>query len=89
MIAFAVSLPHRQCVIEATLHQDIQLIPVHCFLCRDMPPVGGFDAVKYKRNLPFRGPGGLVILGGVTAVCAYGFYQLGRGNLEKRYVFDY
>jgi len=58
-------------------------------LCRDMPPVGGFDAVKYKRNLPFRGPGGLVILGGVTAICAYGFYQVGRGNLEKRYVFGY
>jgi hypothetical protein len=51
-----------------------------------MPPAGGFDAVRYKRNLPFRGPGGLVILGGVTAVCAYGFYRLGKGNLEKRWV---
>lgn len=56
---------------------------------RDMPPAGGFDAVKYKRNLPFRGPGGLVILGSVTAICTYGFYQLGKGNLEKRYVFGY
>lgn len=51
-----------------------------------MPPAGGFEAVKYKRNLPFRGPSGLVILGGVTAVCAYGFYRVGKGNLEKRYV---
>ncbi|KAL4249639.1 NADH dehydrogenase [ubiquinone] 1 alpha subcomplex subunit 13 [Abortiporus biennis] len=51
---------------------------------QDMPPAGGFEAVKYKRNLPFRGPSGLVILGGVTAVCAYGFYRLGKGNLEKR-----
>ena len=51
-----------------------------------MPPAGGFEAVKYKRNLPFRGPSGLVILGGVTAVCAWGFYRLGKGNLEKRYV---
>lgn len=51
-----------------------------------MPPAGGFEAVKYKRNLPFRGPGGLVILGGVTAICAYGFYRVGKGNLEKRYV---
>ncbi|EIW61664.1 uncharacterized protein TRAVEDRAFT_27195 [Trametes versicolor FP-101664 SS1] len=49
-----------------------------------MPPAGGFEAVKYKRNLPFRGPSGLVILGGVTAVCAYGFYRVGKGNLEKR-----
>ncbi|EGO02024.1 B16.6 subunit of GRIM-19, NADH:ubiquinone oxidoreductase [Serpula lacrymans var. lacrymans S7.3] len=51
---------------------------------QDMPPPGGFEAVKYKRNLPFRGPSGLVILGAVTAVCAYGFYRVGKGNLEKR-----
>ena len=51
---------------------------------RDMPPPGGFEAVKYKRNLPFRGPSGLVILGAVTAVCAYGFYRVGKGNLERR-----
>lgn len=51
---------------------------------RDMPPVGGFEAIKYKRNLPLRGPGGLAILSGVTAICAYGFYQVGQGNLEKR-----
>ena len=49
-----------------------------------MPPAGGFEAVKYKRNLPLRGPGGLVVLGGVTAICAYGFYRLGQGNGEKR-----
>ncbi|KAI0692268.1 GRIM-19 [Cytidiella melzeri] len=49
-----------------------------------MPPAGGFPEIKYKRNLPFRGPSGVVILGGVTAVCAYGFYRLGLGNLEKR-----
>ncbi|KAG2060163.1 B16.6 subunit of GRIM-19, NADH:ubiquinone oxidoreductase [Suillus hirtellus] len=51
---------------------------------QDMPPPGGFEAVKYKRNLPFRGPSGLVILGAVTAVCAYGFYRVGKGNLERR-----
>ncbi|KAF4601918.1 hypothetical protein EYR40_005119 [Pleurotus pulmonarius] len=51
---------------------------------QDMPPPGGFESVKYKRNLPFRGPGSLAILGGVTAICAYGFYRLGKGNLEKR-----
>ncbi|KZT06398.1 GRIM-19 [Laetiporus sulphureus 93-53] len=49
-----------------------------------MPPPGGFEAIKYKRNLPLRGPSGLVILGGVTAVCAYGFYRVGKGNLERR-----
>jgi len=53
---------------------------------RDMPPVGGFEAVRYKRNLPLRGPSGLAILGGVTALCAYGFYRVGKGNIEKRWV---
>ncbi|KAF5322789.1 hypothetical protein D9619_000608 [Psilocybe cf. subviscida] len=51
---------------------------------QDMPPAGGFEAVKYKRNLPTRGPGAYAILGGVTAICAYGFYRLGLGNLERR-----
>jgi len=49
-----------------------------------MPPPGGFEAVRYKRSLPIRGPSGLVIFGGVAAVCAYGFYKVGQGNLEKR-----
>ncbi|KAI0053682.1 hypothetical protein FA95DRAFT_1508227 [Auriscalpium vulgare] len=49
-----------------------------------MPPPGGFEAVQYKRNLPLRGPSGLAILGGVTALCAYGFYRVGKGNIEKR-----
>lgn len=51
-----------------------------------MPPAGGFEAIRYKRNLPLRGPSGLVILGGVTALCAYGFYRVGKGNIEKRCV---
>lgn len=49
-----------------------------------MPPAGGFEAIKYKRNLPSRGPGAYAILGGVTAICAYGFYRVGKGNLEKQ-----
>ena len=52
-----------------------------------MPPAGGFEAVKYKRNLPVKGPGAYAILGGVTAICAYGFYRIGKGNLERRCVF--
>ncbi|KAF8622097.1 hypothetical protein AX15_007235 [Amanita polypyramis BW_CC] len=50
---------------------------------QDMPPAGGFETVKYKRNLPMKGPGAYAILGGVTAICAYGFYRLGKGNLER------
>jgi NADH dehydrogenase (ubiquinone) 1 alpha subcomplex subunit 13 len=52
-----------------------------------MPPPGGFEAIKYKRNLPLKGPGAYAILGGVTAICAYGFYRVGKGNLERRCVF--
>lgn len=52
---------------------------------QDMPPAGGFEHVRYKRNIPIRGPGGAAIFGGVAAVCAYGFYLVGQGNLEKRY----
>ncbi|KAF8640066.1 hypothetical protein AX17_001307 [Amanita inopinata Kibby_2008] len=55
---------------------------------RDMPPPGGFEAIKYKRNLPVKGPGAYAILGGVTAICAYGFYRVGKGNLEKRWVAE-
>ena len=51
-----------------------------------MPPSGGYEAVRYKRNLPFRGPGGAMIVAGVAAVSAFGFWRLGLGNLEKRYV---
>lgn len=31
----------------------------------------------------------MMILTAVTAVCAYGFYRVGKGNLEKRYVFTH
>ncbi|KAK4052175.1 hypothetical protein OIV83_002470 [Microbotryomycetes sp. JL201] len=51
---------------------------------QDMPPSGGFEPVKYKRNLPTRGPGGAVVFGAVFAVCAFGFWRVGLGNLEKR-----
>ncbi|KAG8936730.1 hypothetical protein FRC02_012012 [Tulasnella sp. 418] len=51
---------------------------------QDLPPPGGFEAIKYKRSLPFRGPGGWAILGGVTLFCGIGFYRLGQGNLERR-----
>ncbi|KAF9006610.1 GRIM-19 protein-domain-containing protein [Cyathus striatus] len=63
-------------------------LPLYCDILharnRDLPPPGGFEAVKYKRNLPLRGPGSYAILGGVTAICAYGFYRVGQGSLEKR-----
>ncbi|KAL7425222.1 hypothetical protein Q5752_000910 [Cryptotrichosporon argae] len=51
---------------------------------QDMPPAGGYEAVRYRRSLPIRGPGGAVVFSAITAVCAFGFWRVGAGNLEKR-----
>jgi len=31
-----------------------------------------------------KGPGGAVVFAGVFAVCAFGFWRIGQGNLERR-----
>lgn len=49
-----------------------------------MPPPGGFNRIKYKRNLPIRGPSSAVVLAATIGICSFGFYRLGQGNLEKR-----
>ncbi|KAL1918854.1 uncharacterized protein VTP21DRAFT_2876 [Calcarisporiella thermophila] len=51
---------------------------------QDMPPAGGYPQVHYRRNLPQRGPSGLALVVGVTAVCTFGFWQYARGMSEKR-----
>ncbi|CAG8497611.1 10688_t:CDS:2 [Scutellospora calospora] len=51
---------------------------------QDLPRPGGFPSVRYKRNLPQRGPSGLVIFTVIGAISAFGFYRIGQGNLEKR-----
>jgi NADH dehydrogenase (ubiquinone) 1 alpha subcomplex subunit 13 len=51
-----------------------------------MPPAGGFGTIKYKRNLPLKGPSGLVMLLGVTAVCGYGMFKAIQGIEEQRFV---
>ncbi|KIM25197.1 hypothetical protein M408DRAFT_221283 [Serendipita vermifera MAFF 305830] len=51
---------------------------------QDLPPSGGFETLKYKRSLPFRGPSGLVLLLGTLGVCGYGFYRYGLGAVEQR-----
>ncbi|KAG0656893.1 hypothetical protein C6P46_006914 [Rhodotorula mucilaginosa] len=56
-------------------------------LSQDLPPQGGFAPIKYKRNLPTKGPGGALIFGTVAAICTFGFWRVGQGNLEKRQVY--
>ncbi|KAI9618876.1 hypothetical protein H4Q26_012130 [Puccinia striiformis f. sp. tritici PST-130] len=51
---------------------------------KELPPVGGYEPIKFKRNLPIRGPSGSLIMSGVFVTCLYGFYRYGQGNLEKR-----
>jgi NADH dehydrogenase (ubiquinone) 1 alpha subcomplex subunit 13 len=51
-----------------------------------MPPSGGYESIRYKRNLPIRGPGGAMVFGAIAVICGYGFYKVGQGNLEKRFV---
>ncbi|KAK3936932.1 GRIM-19 [Diplogelasinospora grovesii] len=50
---------------------------------QDMPPVGGYEAVQYKRNLPARGFRPATLLLGVGAVMTYGWYKLIIGIREQ------
>ncbi|KAK4185648.1 GRIM-19 [Podospora australis] len=51
---------------------------------QDMPPVGGYEAVQYKRNLPTKGmfqPKFMLAAGG--ALMLYGWYKLVVGIREQ------
>lgn len=60
------------------------LPPLAVPFSQDLPPQGGYEPIRYKRNLPARGPGGLVVFGAVLGICGYGFYRVAIGNLEQR-----
>jgi hypothetical protein len=53
---------------------------------QDMPPVGGYRSVQYKRNLPARGFRPSFYLLGMGAIMTYGFYKLGKGIREEKCV---
>ncbi|TVY71191.1 NADH dehydrogenase [ubiquinone] 1 alpha subcomplex subunit, partial [Lachnellula suecica] len=63
---------------------------------QDLPPSGGYSAVQYKvrlmralqRNLPARGFRPAVLLAGMAGVMTYGFWKLGKGIREQKYVYD-
>lgn len=52
---------------------------------QDMPPVGGYEAVQYKRNLPARGFRPATYLAIMGGIMAYGFYRVGQGIREHKY----
>jgi hypothetical protein len=53
---------------------------------QDMPPTGGYSPVQYKRNLPARGFRPAVYLFGTAALMTYGFWKVGQGIREHKYV---
>lgn len=50
---------------------------------QELPPKGGYPAIEYTRNLPKRGPSGLMIFVGGAAVMAFGFYHVIKGNRRR------
>ncbi|KAJ5970726.1 uncharacterized protein N7479_000644 [Penicillium vulpinum] len=51
---------------------------------QDMPPVGGYAQVQYKRNVPARGFKPVYYMIGMHAIMAYGFYKYFHGVREQR-----
>ncbi|CAL5866226.1 uncharacterized protein PFLUO_LOCUS433 [Penicillium psychrofluorescens] len=51
---------------------------------QDMPPVGGYTSVQYKRNVPARGFKPVYYLVGMHMIMAYGFYKYFHGVREQR-----
>ncbi|KAK4642277.1 hypothetical protein QC761_0082850 [Podospora bellae-mahoneyi] len=57
---------------------------------QDMPPVGGYGAVQYKRNLPAHGlfrPRNLILAS--AGLMVYGWYQLVVGVREMKYFYHF
>jgi NADH dehydrogenase (ubiquinone) 1 alpha subcomplex subunit 13 len=54
---------------------------------QDMPPVGGYRPVQYKRNLPARGFKPVYYLIGMGAIMTWGINKYGKGIDEYKYVF--
>ncbi|CAG8600846.1 10392_t:CDS:2, partial [Acaulospora colombiana] len=73
----------RANIIGREREEQSNRIYLACILESDLPPAGGFETLKYKRNLPYRGPSGLVLLLGTMAFCGFGFYRYGQGANER------
>lgn len=52
---------------------------------QEMPPPGGFGQLNYKASYPkSRGPPGWAIFSFIGLMTAYGFYQVGQTNIQRR-----
>jgi NADH dehydrogenase (ubiquinone) 1 alpha subcomplex subunit 13 len=75
-----ISATHPSLVPAPPSLQSVKDMPI----IQDGPPPGGFPAVRYARRLPSTGPTGFTLFGVGGLIMAYGFYQVGQHNLEKR-----
>ncbi|CUM52854.1 uncharacterized protein AC631_02843 [Debaryomyces fabryi] len=51
---------------------------------QDLPPIGGYEPVQWKRNLPSRGFRPVIYFWGFTGLMAFGFYKYYKGVDEQR-----
>ena len=60
--------------------QSVKDMPI----IQDGPPPGGFPAIRYARRVPNTGPAGVTLFAVGGIVMAWGFYQVGQGNHQRR-----
>lgn len=51
---------------------------------QDLPPIGGYEPVQWKRNLPSRGFRAPIYFWGIAGMMTYGFYRFYQGVDEQR-----
>lgn len=51
---------------------------------QDLPPIGGYDTVQWKRNLPARGFRPSIYFWGISGIIALGFWRYSQGVDEQR-----
>ncbi|GME71687.1 hypothetical protein B5S28_g5086 [[Candida] boidinii] len=49
---------------------------------QDLPPVGGYEKIQWKRHLPSRGFRPSIWFAGLVGLTGYGFYKIIEGNRE-------
>ena len=66
-------------------HLECNIEKMATAIKQDMPPKGGYPGITYTKNVPKRGPSGLVIMLGGVAAMAVGFYGIKHTNKKRRY----
>ena len=51
---------------------------------QDLPPIGGYEPIQWKRHLPSRGFRPKVWFGLLLGICSYGFYKTIQSIQERR-----